>query len=393
MLRNSLISTIFYVFTAFLFIFSFPQITNAAEIITNSEVYLDVNNTYTENLYIGAGLAEIDSQIKADLTVLGGENFIKSIVDSDIFVGGGTTEFSGEVFGDLRVISGEVIISGTVHGDLLIIGGDVQITDQSNILGDILIIGADVNISGDAIAKTKIVSASTFINSYVSGVTEITTQNLILGSNAIINGEFFYYSPNKLIEKDGSVIVGNITFNQINSIQNTSIIKKALVSFLSFWFVLRFITTLLIAFILVYIFKVFATETTNFALKSLWKSLFAGILTIILLPISVVILFVSLIGMPIALIIILGLLLFMIISPAIAGIYVGAWIREFIIHIKNKEKVSDWEYKIDFHTATLGVILLTVLQFVPIIGGLIRSIITIVALGAIARFIYKAIVK
>lgn len=392
MLRNSLISTILKIFfVVSVFVFGSGQIF-AAEIITNSEVYLDVNNTYSENLYIGSGRAEIGSQIDADLTVLGGENFVKSIVGSDIFIGGGTTEFSGEVLGDLRIISGEVIVSGTVHGDLLIIGGDVQITDQAKILGDVLIIGADVKLFGDIIVKTKIVSASTFIDGYVSGVTEITTQNLTIGPRAVIDGEFFYFSPKKLDEKENSEIIGNVTFNKTNSIQDTSIIKKALVSFLSFWFLLRFITTLLIAFILVYIFKVFATETTKFALKSFWKSLFAGILTIVLLPISIVILFVSLVGMPIALIGILGLFLFLIISPAIAGIYFGAWIREFINHIRY-EKKSEWEYQTDFHTATFGVIVMTILQFIPVVGGLIRSIISIVALGAVVRFIYKAIIK
>jgi cytoskeletal protein CcmA (bactofilin family) len=372
-------------FALFVGLSATPVSTRAAEIITETSVLLDQNNVYYENLYIGAGSTNISSEVNSDLTIVGGEVKVSSKVTGDIFVAGGNVDFSGQVEGDLRIIGGEVNITGDIIGDVLIVGGNVFVSDEATLLNDVLLIGGEINFESDSSKRLKVVSGKVLINGNVDGESEITTQSLQIGPDAKINGIFSYYSPQKFSENSGAEILGTINYNKINTIQDTGIIKQAVVNFLNFWLLLRFITTLIIAFILVYVFRIFSVGVNGIVTKSFFKSLFAGFLSVILLPIATLIFIISLVGMPIGFLLLTVFISAMIITPAVSGIFLGGWLRKIL-------GKSD-EYLVDFHSATVGVILFTILQFIPVIGEFLRFMLAMVALGAMVRYSYRVIIK
>jgi hypothetical protein len=362
-----------------------PQVANSAEIITETTVNLGDTETYYENLYIGAGSTNISSEVNSDLTIIGGETFVSSKVTGDVFVAGGEIEFSGQVEGDLRIIGGDVTIAGDVIGDILIIGGNVLVTDQATLLNDVLLVGGDINFQSDSNKRLKVVAGKVFINGVISGDSEITTQSLGIGSGSDISGIFSYYSPKKFEQQDGAVVTAEINYNKINTIRDTGIIKNTIVNVLNFWILLKFITTLIIAFILVHVLKVFSVRVNDIISSSFVKSILAGLLTIFLVPIIILVFFISLVGLPIGLLVTLIFTILMLIAPAVSGVYLGSWIRKIL------GKTS--EYLVDFHSAAIGVILYTILQFIPVVGDFIRFVVMIAALGAMIRFIRKSLFK
>ena len=375
--------TLIFILTAVILLI--PGSLFAAEILSDTEITVSDDQTYEENLYVGAGKTVIDGNTTEDLVVLGGEITANGSVEGDVFLVGGFVNFKGEVMGDLRVLGGKVIIEGLVHGDVVIVGGEVVIGENARIENEIVTVGGTVTINGPLKTELKVVAGTTKLNGSLSGTTEIMTQGLVIGDTADIEGNFSYYAPQSFIKEEGAVVSGTISFNEINSIRDTSFIKKIIVSFLSFWFLLRFITTLILAFILIYVFRVFSQGVTDLSMKSFWKSLLAGILIIIFAPLIILILFVSLVALPIGFLLIIALMFIAIIIPAIAGILIGTWSKQYLSKNSNSE--------IDLKGATIGVIILTILQFVPYIGNFIRAIIYIVILGAIIRQIRVAIIK
>jgi hypothetical protein len=362
-----------------------PISVNSAEIITETDVVLGQNQTFLENVYIGAGTSNISSNVNSDLTVLTGETVISSKVTGDIFVVGGKTEFTGEVEGDLRILAGEVIISGSVLGDLLIVGGDVYISPEATLLNDIVLVGGDINFETNSTDKLKIVSGKARINGKIIGNSDITTQKLELGPNTVIEGIFSYYAPQKFNQSDDVEILGTVNYNQINTIRDTGIIKQAVVNFLNFWLLLRFITTLIIAFLLVSVFKVFAVGVNKIVVSSFWKSLLAGVLTFIFLPVAILVFILSLVAMPIGFLLIITFIFATIIAPAVSGIFLGGWFKKVLGKTQ--------EYEVDFHSAVIGVVLYTILQFIPVIGDFLRFVFVVVSVGAMTRYIYRLILK
>jgi cytoskeletal protein CcmA (bactofilin family) len=392
-----------------------PSISNAAEVINNTEVFLVAEKTYDENLYVGAAKTIIESNVAEDLAVLGGEVIVTGKVAGDVFILGGDVDFRGEVIGDLRVIGGNLTVGGRVDGDVLVLGGNVKITEDADLYHDVLVIGGSVKID-DTLDKEgvelKVVAGEVNLNSEISSHTEVTAQNLVIGSNAVISGDFSYYSPNKFYEQDGSVVIGNITYNEIKALKDTNFIKKAILSFVSFWYLLKFITTLVIAFILVYIFKPFTQQVSKISLNSFWKSFLASILTILLASIAIPVLLISLIGLPIGVLLSMVVTFVAMISSSVAAIYIGMWAQK---HLPGSNPVEpddldelgkgphkgphkgsykdSHDYEPNIKVATIGVILITLLDIVPAIGPLVKFVFAMVAFGSVFRYFRRKIIK
>jgi hypothetical protein len=78
-----------------------------------------------------------------------------------------------------------------------------------------------------------------------------------------------------------------------------------------------------------------------------------------------------------------------VISPALAAIFVGVWSKK---HLPNSDPVNS-EMVVDLKAATIGVVLMTLLSFVPIIGDIVKIIFFMVAFGSIMRYIRLSIIK
>jgi len=348
-----------------------------------NEISLPADEKFDQNLYIGANKSDISSEVNGDLSVVSNITTLRANVSEDATVAGRIVNVYGTVKGDLRVAGGKIFINGTVDGDLVAVGGVVHVTDEAQINGDAILLGGRVIIDGPTAGFLKIISGQVTINNTLSGNAQITTQDMIFGSRANITGNIDYFAPQKGIEESGSDLNGIITFNQIDSIRDNSLVKQAILSFINFWILLRFVTVLILSFILIYIFRVFSQKTTEYAIHHFGKSLLFGFLFLIILPIISAIFLISLIALPLGILFLLAYFFFLIISSAVSGIVVGTLISKVIWKKDN--------FEINFRSATIGVILLTLVQFVPIFGEITRALFFLVALGAVSNYIYMNI--
>jgi len=358
---------------------------SAATFKNSNELTLVKTETYSDNSYFLTGKSNISSTFEKDLFIVSGESNFDGVVNGDLFIIGGTVNISGKVLGDIRVIGGEVTVNGELENDLVVIGGKVDIASGANIKGQSLFVGGETNLNAIANNPVKIISAKTFLNNQTNSDLEVTTQDLIFGSNAKINKGVTYYAPKKADEQSGSVIIGAVNFNPITPVQDINFVKRAVINFVSFWLILKFVTTLLIAFILAYIFRIFTKSVVDISLNSFIKSLLLGLLVVFVTPIIIILLLVSLIASPIGILILILTIAVAIIVPAISGIMAGALIRKLF----NKKD----NYIVDFSTVAIGVVALTFISFVPYLGDITKMLLNLVAIGAVGRHTYKAIFK
>ncbi len=366
-------------------LFLTPFSVNAAELLGSRDLYVSPDQTFDENIYIGAVKADIRGDVNSDLFVLGGEVSVSNRVSGDLLIFGGKVDFRGEVEGDVRVVGADVKIRGTIIGDLIVLGGNVGLEEGVQLNGETIIVGGDIGIRGDSEGSMKVIAGNVKVNSKISGDIEVTTQYLDFNDSADIVGNLRYYSPQQFTQSDGAQISGGVYFNEIKDFRDTGLVKRTIVSFTSFWFILQFITTIIIAFILIYVFRVFSFGVSHIAVHSFWKSLLVGILALIITPILIVLFIISLVALPIGLLLLLSLIFFSIISTALAGVFLGAWAKSSF----SKSK----DFVVSFQSATVGIIFLTALQFIPILGNIIRTVLVVVALGATFRYIHQVVLK
>ena len=109
------------------------------------------------------------------------------------------------------------------------------------------------------------------------------------------------------------------------------------------------------------------------------KNLFWGLLFLIITPIIVVLLLITIIGIPLSLI----LLIIYLISLYISKIYVGFWVGQYVLMKLKKEM----RFKVI--TMALGLLIVLIGINLPIIGIFIHLVILLLGLGAIILSEYE----
>lgn len=378
-----LMKKLFYLTIPILFL-TFGSNTNALEINVGTDI--SVTGEYESNYYVAGGDIEISSESKFnnDLFVVGGNTKISGEVNNDVIVIAGESFVNNYVAGDLRVLGGIVNISSTIDGDLVVIGGEVYLLPGANIRGDTIVISGKIYQQSDLNNTTNIISGYVSLDGNVNGDTNVTTQSITFDDDVNIVGNLRYYAPVKAVEIEGSKVEGNVIFNEIKSINEVGIVKSTIINLLNLWLILKFITTLILAFIIIHVFRVFSQRVNDLASEKMLKTFFIGLFSNIFVPFIFIILMISLIGLPLAFILLLLYILLYILATPIAGIIIG----HLVAHMFGKDTS-----KVNFQNTVIGVILITVIQFVPIIGDLTIFIFTLIALGAMILYIYNSFIK
>lgn len=358
--------------------------TKAFSIETATDVQL-TGQQVNENSYIAGGSVSLNNEYTKDVFVAGGDIEIGGKVAGDLIVVGGESRITGQILGDVRVIGGRATISGEVLGDLFVVAGKVDLINGAKISGESIFVTAEMDQSAALVSPSKILAGAIFLNSQVASSTEITTQKIVVGGSADISGNLRYFAPNKAEIISGSKVTGDVSFNAIKTIRERGVVKSAVLNLLSFWIIFKFLTTLILAFIATYVFRVFTQNVTNLAIGSMIRSFFSGVGALILIPIVSLILIVSLIALPIGFLFMLAYIFALIISPSISGVIIGTLLFGIF---EEGEK-----HRITFGKSAVGIVLLTALQFVPVIGELTKFLFTVVAIGAITRYTYGYVVR
>jgi hypothetical protein len=364
-------------------LFLLPLISEAAIIRTDKTAIVNQEEKITENIYLIGGEPRVFGEVSSDVFGVGNKVEITGIINGDILAAAGNVHIAGEIVGDVRVAGANVNIEKNISGDLVVIGSNVVINENVKVGGDIILIGGTVNLKNTSDKHVRIISGTTIVSGKILSSANITSERISILKDSEVAGELSYFSPRQAIIEDGSNVSGSVNFNQVDSIRENGLVKHTIVSFLNFWMLFRFVTTLILTFILVYVFKIFSQNTALQSVKNFWKSLLVGLLTFIFIPVAITILLISLILLPVA--ILLGMVYagIFIISNAIAGIALGALLKKTFTK-KNVLEVS-------FHTATIGVVVLTLLQFVPVLGDFTRYLFITAAFGSVWIYLYNKV--
>lgn len=127
-------------------------------------------------------------------------------IQGDLQAFGGSVVVYGTVTGDLQAFSGDVRVAGTVEGDVQAFAGSVTIT--GTVGGSVQSAGGSVTIGeGATVGRNLQVGAgSVLVAGTVNGDAEIGAESITLASTANIGGDLRY--DGRLDEQAGSVVAG-----------------------------------------------------------------------------------------------------------------------------------------------------------------------------------------
>ena len=284
-------------------------------------------------------------------------------IDGDLSITAGTAIVQGTVNGDLSVVGGDVLIAGTVNGDVDAIGGSVRITGDvsgsvSGTSGN-LFVGEGGQIGGNL----DYASGNVVIDGTIDGDATVGAGAITLADNAVVNGDF-EYDADSFDRAPGAEVTGQIIRNPNLVSAPGMVIPEGTFS------IFGFLSNLLLGALLLLLFPVFTVGLADRVEHDPIISGGVGLLMLIVVPLALVLLAITVVGIPIS---ILGALLFALVLwvAYVLGSYaVGDWLLSLV------DTESRWL------ALFVGLLAVAVVNLVPIVGGLVSFVVLLLGLGA-----------
>jgi len=357
-----------------------PIFISAALIQTAEEYSLVKGETISENLYVVGGKVTISGDVQGDLIIAGGDVIVTGNVSEDVLIIGGSLSILGEIAEDLRVAGGQVTIGGNVGKDIVAAGGMIHILSNVTVNGDILVGGGKVIIDGVVKGDVNIGGKEITINGQVEGDVRARVQEIKIGKEAVISGNLVYDAPKKAVIDESASIAGEVVFNEAQFFPQIGI-KNIFQKIGILFAVAKLFALLAAALVAVFIFRRFSTAVVEQSLSHPWMNLLRGFVVLIVVPVAAFLLLISVLGSLIGVVGVLVYILFLLIAKVYAGIVLGSWILKRFTKTK--------EAKIDWKAAVAGVLLLYLISFLPIFGGIVNLLVLLVVFGSISYLSYR----
>lgn len=317
---------------------------------------------------------QIMNEDYADIWSIKNETIVEETVYGDIYTMSNNVEISSsEVVGNLFIMADNVKISGKIYGYAYIMANHVEISGNVTglyIMGNKVDIKETAYISTDAKVIANKLDLKGFIYRNLTAITESTniTSNE-LGKNVLGS---IYYSGN--IKGDTEAIIGEkikVEVPKISFDRNERMISKITT------FATKVITALAIIALIVYLTNN-KKENKEINVKDYIKDIAIGFVYLILIPAVVLILFLTVVGIPIAL---FAFMLYFL------GIYISIPITS--IEIANtilKEEQSKFK---NIGISLVVFLIFEIVRYIPVIGGIIRFLAILLGLRIIVKNIFR----
>jgi Putative zinc-finger len=316
---------------------------------------------------------------------------VEGVINGDLLVFGQNVEVSGTVKGDLVSFAKRAVVSGSVEGHIFScaqsldldgqVGQSIYGWAQSLRVGNRSRVGNGIVVgSGDSILEGEVKRSVTIFSSVADVSGNIGRELTMAGGSLTLT--------------DTARVGGNLTA-RVRHLQNVHIADGAVISgkrdiqvrvrksqFTRPRFYLHqavwLAAAMLVEWLGLLLFPVFFQTTTQ-AVGSGWLSLGLGVGTLAGVPVAMVVIGITLVGLPISLM----LLAVYLTGIYLAKIWVGAYLGRILLRPSGATK-GDWLLGL-----LVGLLILSIIGFIPYLGGLVRLGVVCLGLGAFAAQLYR----
>lgn len=345
-----------------------PSLVSAATFRSGESLMVDQALT---DLYVTGNTVSITAPVTNDLTVAAGTINLEAPVSGGVLASGGTINLDGEIAQTLRAAGGTINISAPIGRDAVLFGGTISLSQTASVSGDVVINGGSITIEGPVLGNVIVNGGNVVLNSHVSGNVSGDIERLVLGNNALVEGNLEYTSPERAILRDGAQLRGVENYEQSDG---DGMAEEKIAGLFTTFALYKLLADILGSLALIYFLYRFTKRVIEFGTNEPLKTGLLGLATLIIAPIiGILLLFLILPGIVVLLVFALLLLISAFISKIIIGNMVLRWWYK-----RNKSS-----YQLDWKAAVVGPILMFVLLVIPIIGWFLGFLFYLVAMGSI----------
>ena len=324
-----------------------------------------------DDILASGAVPQVVDSVPGDVMLAGRDLRFTGAAGGDYLGAGGTQSIGGRVHGALRAAGGKIHLTATVDRNASIAGGEVAV-DRGGVIGrNAYLAGGTVHIDG-AVRGSLLASGGTVVlNGPVGGDVEVTASELFVGPRAAIAARLRYRVPNGKVHIDPFAhVTGTVTALPPQAGREAGAVFA----------VLWMLGFLVAGGAVVVLFPRLMADAAEFVGEVPGRLALIGLGWIVLVPIAIVLVACTVIGLPLALLIgiLYGVLLY------IGRVTLAIWLGKRVFGARVREGRS--ATLVNF---VVGGMLLLLLRMIPIVGAIAMCVATVIGLGALILRVHR----
>ena len=340
-------------------------------------VTVAANETVDDTLLATGNTVRVEGVVNGDLLAFGQTVEVRGTVKGDVVTGAKRVVVTGTVEGRIYNFSQSLDLEGQLGHSLYGFAQSLRVDDRSHVGEGVVVAAGEVSLEGDVKRSVDIMGSG---NADVSGsvgrdLAVFGGRSLTLTDTARVGGNLSarVRELKDVHIADGATIAGK------RDIQLQ--VRQSPYSHPRFYFhqAIWFASAMLVGWLGLVFFPGFFRATTQ-AVGSGWTSLGLGIGVLAGAPVAMIVIAITLVGFPISLM----LLVVYLTAVYLAKIWVGAFLGWLLLKPAGGTK-GDWVLGL-----LVGLLIITIVGYIPYLGGLVRLGVVCLGLGAFAAQLYRA---
>ena len=358
-----------------------PVGAQAADFRQGPDVTIPASTTVTDDVYASGGTVTVDGTVAGSLIAAGGNVRVSGTVERDVMVTGGTVTITGPVMGSVRLAGGTLTLSGSVDDDVVAAGGTLDLSPQATVGRDLVFGGGTATVAG-RVGRDLTAGVGTLdLRGRVERNVKAEVDTLRLASGAFVGGNLTYASNNAAQIASGATVTGTVTHSPATIGEQPTAAQRAADVFVG-W--LRLLVGLFaLGLLLVLPFGEFSRRASDAIGRAPLPSLGLGLALLVGVPIVALIVFiVGLIvgGWPLS----LAALALLAIAAAIGYVLAALFVGRSGFRLARRPQIHL------VLALLVGLVVLTAVGLIPIVGGIIDLAAVVFGLGALTLTLFRS---
>lgn len=269
---------------------------------TGDNVVVSVDSVVDGTLFAVGRTVEVRGHIEGDLFCAGQTVLVDAEVDGDVLCAGQTVNIAGNVAGDVRAAGQYVTIAASAEKNLMSFGQAIQVAESAEIGGDAMVGGNTLSINGLIGRDALVMGESVDLNGTVLRNVTADAVRMAVGSDARILGELAYTSQAPATIANSASVSGGVRFSEKpREVPKQAAKRQQLPQYIpniSFGSIVFYI---IMGLVVAGLFPTFMRRTAEIVRAAPWKTLGVGFLVLCGVPMALLILLATIIGIPVAL--------------------------------------------------------------------------------------------
>jgi cytoskeletal protein CcmA (bactofilin family) len=301
-------------------VLAWVSVAHAQSFRSGNDVTVASGQTVNSTLFATGHTVDIAGTVNGDVFCAGQSVTVSGRINGDVICAGQDLTVTGTVTGDVRLAGQQVTLGATVAGNATIGAETYSQTSGGRVDGD-LTVGANQTTLNGLVGRDVAVGGTTLtVASVVSRNVQFAGTDLRLASNARVGGSINYTSNNTLQKSSGAIVAGEVTKHA------PSKQEKHVWPFSWLFALYIFVSFLVAALLLVLLLPRMFERTARTARAHMGKTFLVGFLASIIVPALLMVIFVTVIGIPFALVAGLIWLLLGILAGPVAAYLLGHYV-------------------------------------------------------------------